>query len=480
MKKAISIAMALMMLLSLSVAAYASPVRASDESTEAQIGQISGSLASLKQDEASGAWFYTVTDMDHNGRLELIAASEQGAGKYTYVKIWEIGEDMSTLTECKVNIPEDESFPDILAENADTYYDPASDSWSYMFYDNIVLSDQEAYYAKCAISFTASELGFRQLAVRHTQVVNGVVNDTYMDNNGNTISGEQYNDSFSTGTMEFIRSNTNFDWVSSADADEARLKDSYAVFKGVKMPPEKQQEAEIAAQAATTAANPAPAATPAPVAAPAPTNFLTITKNPTNESRSVGETAWFISGASGYTSLTWTFVSQSGGEYNVQNFRNTFPYATVSGEDGTTLTISNLSTEMSGWGVYCTFYNNGQTARTNTAYMYVTAKTYTQSNNTNQSQVYYYSDYYGDSYVYADSDGSVAIYYPDGSSSIDFDDGTAIDIDSDGSETYWFNDGTAVHFDADGTVTEFDIYGNSSSWYPELYNDYFGWGSYGW
>ena len=26
---------------------------------------------------------------------------------------------------------------------------------------------------------------------------------------------------------------------------------------------------------------------------------------------------------------------------------------------------------MNGWGVYCTFYNNGQTARTNTAYLYV-------------------------------------------------------------------------------------------------------------
>ena len=44
----------------------------------------------------------------------------------------------------------------------------------------------------------------------------------------------------------------------------------------------------------------------------------------------------------------------------------------VNGEHSTTLTVSNLESWENGWGVYCTFYYRGQTARTTVAYMYIT------------------------------------------------------------------------------------------------------------
>ena len=46
------------------------------------------------------------------------------------------------------------------------------------------------------------------------------------------------------------------------------------------------------------------------------------------------------------------------------------------GTGGTTLSIGNVATDMNGWGAYCTFYYRGQTARTSTAYIYVTGKNY--------------------------------------------------------------------------------------------------------
>ena len=37
-----------------------------------------------------------------------------------------------------------------------------------------------------------------------------------------------------------------------------------------------------------------------------------ITKNPTDEARSAGGTAWFVSGAANYNSLEWKFMDPAG------------------------------------------------------------------------------------------------------------------------------------------------------------------------
>ena len=83
-----------------------------------------------------------------------------------------------------------------------------------------------------------------------------------------------------------------------------------------------------------------------------------ITKNPTDEVRSAGGTAWFVSGAYNYDSAEWKFMDPNGTFMNAQEFRNRFPYATVTGENSTNLTVRNLGTDMNGYGVICTFYNN--------------------------------------------------------------------------------------------------------------------------
>ena len=404
---------------------------------------LAANFDSYKQTDAADTWSYTITDMDHNGRLELIAASTQGLGK-TYVKAWEVSEDGASVAELKVSIPTDETFPDILTENADTFYNPTDDTWSYTFYDNIVLSADEAYYAKCFVGLKDGTLGFQQLAIQHTVVTNGASSTTYMDNNGTVISGEQYNNAGSVSTVDMVKSSTNYDWIPAGEAGEARFADCYAVFKGIKQPPEK-------------AAQTAP---PTPAPTPAPTNFMTITKNPTSESRVTGETAWFVSGASGYTSLAWTFVSPQGGEYSVQSFRSMFPYCSVGGADSTTLTVNNLSTDMSGWGVYCTFYNNGQTARTNTAYMYVAVrqqqsqpKQQTQQNQQvviSTAPVYYSYSTFGD-YSY-DENGNLEydVYYPDGAYTTYYWDGSSLTNNLDGSYIYESNDGSINYFNDDG------------------------------
>ena len=70
-------------------------------------------------------------------RLELLAASIQGSGRFTHVKAWEVGEDLKSFISCNVNVKEGDSFPDIISNTADTYYVAATDTWNYMFDDSI-------------------------------------------------------------------------------------------------------------------------------------------------------------------------------------------------------------------------------------------------------------------------------------------------------------------------------------------------------
>ena len=98
---------------------------------------------------------------------------------------------------------------------------------------------------------------------------------------------------------------------------------------------------------------------------------LCITKEPTDEVQITGGTAWFISGATGYDGLFWTFMSPDGAKYSVRDFLNRFPDAGVYGENCTTLTVKNLSTDMNGWRVFCTFCNAGVSADTAAAFLYV-------------------------------------------------------------------------------------------------------------
>ena len=100
-----------------------------------------------------------------------------------------------------------------------------------------------------------------------------------------------------------------------------------------------------------------------------------ITKSPTDEVRYVGDTAIFKSAATGYDKLTWNFESPDKKAVTVQEFKTRFPYAVIEGENTTTLTVKNLSTDMNGWAVYCTFFNGETEVSTTLAFLYVSVYT---------------------------------------------------------------------------------------------------------
>ena len=374
-KRILTMLLTAAMLFSLSVCGAAAYAETPD--VDAQLSLIQSRLDSLKQNDG-GTWYYTVADLNHNGCLEFIAASRHKIDRSANLKIWEVSADGSTLNECRLDKDEEESFPDILTDSTDTYHDVATDTWDYMFYDNIVLSQHEIYTSKSSYHLKDGVVGYEAYAVEHTVAENGVRTVSHTDANGITISPEQYN---AAGTNAFSgaeRSNTSFDWITDENLGSvSRLADSYAVFTGRKAPTEVFPVPKIEVVDTPAApAEPVPTLTPAP-AQPAQNTqpvYLSVTKNPTNENKNEGGTALFVSCANAFESLSWTLVSPNGGEYSVASFRNIFPRASVSGEYSTTLSIDNVEKDMNNWGAYCTFYYRGQTASTSTAYLYVSGK----------------------------------------------------------------------------------------------------------
>ena len=170
-----------------------------------------------------------------------------------------------------------------------------------------------------------------------------------------------------------------------------------------------------------------------------------ITKSPTDEVRYVGDTAIFKSAANGYDKLTWNFESPDKKAVTVQEFKTRFPYAVVEGENTTTLTVKNLSTDMNGWAVYCTFFNGETEVSTTLAFLYVTVYTAPATPapkpTTTTTTTYYtyyvpvYDEYEyvfvdddddDDVYVYVDEFGTYTPAHPDAYDydEYDYDDGT--------------------------------------------------------
>ena len=203
---------------------------------------------------------------------------------------------------------------------------------------------------------------------------------------------------------------------------------------------------------------------------------ITVTKSPTDEVRSAGNTAWFVSGAYGYSSLNWKFMTPGGEFFSVQDFRSRFPYASVEGEYTTTLTIRNLGTEMNGLGVLCSFSGNGGAVDAQMAFLYVSpcysAPVYTEPTTPASSTLFYVPDgtsFGGYGYdengnleydVYYE-DGHYTTFYSDGSSYTDFLNGSYMVEGRDGSFVIYGNDGSYREYDGTGNWNAYDAANDS-------------------
>ena len=105
MKKFFAIILALCMLLSLGLVAHADEHDHDHEVANGvgeQIKFLAGRFADLEQKDDGNTWHYAVTDLDHNGRLELLATCRDKLG-LNWLRAWEISPNGATLISCTQN-----------------------------------------------------------------------------------------------------------------------------------------------------------------------------------------------------------------------------------------------------------------------------------------------------------------------------------------------------------------------------------------
>ena len=92
----------------------ATPAPAPLSDTDIQLALIQSKIKDLLQPDGDQPWVYTVTDLDHNGNLEFVAAKQHPQDRSKNLRIWEVNADRKNLTEAEVVLEEDETFPDFM------------------------------------------------------------------------------------------------------------------------------------------------------------------------------------------------------------------------------------------------------------------------------------------------------------------------------------------------------------------------------
>ena len=283
-------------------------------------------------------WFSAITDLDHNGRLEVLTASLQGSGLYTWVNCYEVNDSFTNLNHCPDDTQEGQAWPDILKESLTSYRDPATGRYTYVCED--FLRDGAAHYWTGLMSFCLSDghIEVRQIAS---------MDEVYSDQNN---SVKRYYDEHNAETTE-----------------SAYLGAEQRVFAG-----QEKGTLSLAWTQLQPASTPAPAVTaqpqftsqPAFTAQPQANGPVTITKNPTSESLLVGGKTWFIAHADNASSLTWILTSPQGQTYTLQQAMAANPGLMLEALPEDTLAVSNVPASVDGWSVQARFDGPGGSAVT--------------------------------------------------------------------------------------------------------------------
>ena len=187
------------------------------ESIENQLHIIAENSSTWLNNTEDGASGFAVTDLDHNGRLEIIFSSLQGTGFYSYNQIWEVNREFDGIELCEAETKEGDSQADIMVESVPVFYDPGSNAYYYIFDDLLKNGAAEYYENKRAISLQEGKLLETPLAYKST-----IYSDpnsskiTYTDADGKEISAEEYDNIADRFFDKYEKHQVSIGWITNA------------------------------------------------------------------------------------------------------------------------------------------------------------------------------------------------------------------------------------------------------------------------
>ena len=317
--------------------AHETPASLSEETQRAVI-EANRALWEFPTDPWSEPWFYAITDLDRNGRLEILAASTQGTGVFTYANYYEVlpdGSNLLNLYHRDVEIEGPDDWPEIIQDELPCYYDSSADRYYYPCEGVTRDGAAHQFFAWYALSLKDGTAEWERLASKDLEWRNGGEGPytTCLDAQGNAISEAEYDSAVERRFAGMEKSQLRLGWT-RVDPRSDAVGDPTAPEAGFGAVPE-------------------------------------ITKNPTSETIEVGGRTWFIAHADNAESLTWLMLSPEGEYYTLEDAMSLHPGLELEALEGDTLALRNVPLSLSGWGAVARFDGGGSSVDSSPAYVYV-------------------------------------------------------------------------------------------------------------
>lgn len=145
-------------------------------------------------DYANDVVGFTITDMDSNGRLELVASNCGGTGHYTHSRFFEVSETYDGLTLCETNFQEGDSRPDIMDNGGVVVVYEDAQGIRYYLFEDMLHDVADYYYTTYSVSLQNGTISGTPLAINRVSYGEGEGSPayTYMTGAGELISKEEY------------------------------------------------------------------------------------------------------------------------------------------------------------------------------------------------------------------------------------------------------------------------------------------------
>ena len=173
---------------------------------------------------------FMVSDINNNGRLELILSGTYGTGPANEIYVFEVNEDNTGLIECSSiteNAPEIQFY-----DSADVYQ--VNENYMIDCKDDYRHGAMEYHETSQAMSLQNTDIVIEELgSASFYYPGNGINQEEYFDKDGNSISKDEYEGLFDSTYSGYPKGEMKFNWIPLIGAEsvlQARLKESWEGF----------------------------------------------------------------------------------------------------------------------------------------------------------------------------------------------------------------------------------------------------------
>ena len=192
--------------------------------------------------EETEGWCYAVTDLDGNGRLEILSSETHGTGNFTTLRAWEVSEDGTSLNPITENgeygtgVVMSSGYVSDENPSVETVVSYTDGSVTYYIQDDRNKDGCAHYYErKLAVFLKDGKLEELTLATRQTDYdESGKATVTCQDADGKMISQNDYDTAGERHFAGLSRKNAAIGWLTCLHSEELRedlLRQSWECFQ---------------------------------------------------------------------------------------------------------------------------------------------------------------------------------------------------------------------------------------------------------